>query len=211
MTYRRSLATLAAAVAAAVLAGCLKLAQPAPHVQTYALAPAAPAAAGRHLPVTLHVAPFGMAAVYDREAIVYRENAFTTGAYFYHRWSANPGHMIADLLARDLADTGAYEAVQRTPSLAGADYDLTGNVEVLEEAPAARGCVAALQLRVTLLRTRARTGNTVLSQKAYAAQEPCGCADVPTLVEAMSRALATVSAEIGVDVHDAIARDMAQR
>ncbi len=209
MTHHRSLPALAALAATALLASCVKLAQPAPHVQTYALALAPSAPTDRHFAVTLHVASFGVAAVYDREAIVYRENTFTTGAYFYHRWSANPGQMVADLLARDLADSGAFDAVQRSPSLAGADYDLTGNVETLEEASGPGGCVAALQLRVTLLRTRARSGSGVVRQKAYAAQEPCACDDVPRLVEAMSRALANVATEIGRDVQDAIAADMA--
>lgn len=194
--------------AAAAFAGCVQLTRPAPHVQTYALYYAAPAPTGKHLPVTLHVGPFGVAALYDRENIVYRETPVTTGTYFYHRWAANPGHMIADLLARDLADSEVYTAVYRTPALGGADYDVTGEVERLEEAPAAQGCVAALRLRITVARARSKAGNAVIGQRAFAAEEPCTSADVPTVVEAMSRALATVSAEIDAELYDVISGDL---
>jgi uncharacterized lipoprotein YmbA len=193
--------------ASAAFAGCVQLTRPAPHVQAYTLDYPAPAPAGKHLPVTLHVGPFGVAALYDRETIVYRETPVTTGTYFYHRWAANPGHMIADLLARDLADAEVYTAVYRTPALGGADYDVTGEVERLEEAPAAQGCVAALRLRITVARARSRASTGAVSQRAFAAEEPCTCADVPTVVEAMSRALATVSAQIDADLYDVISRD----
>src|SRR5437867_13441703 len=90
-----------------LLAGCVRLNQPAPQISDYSLAYAPPVISGMtQLPVVVGVSPLRVAATYDRELIVYREGEYSIGTYFYSRWSANPGSMIADLLARDLADSG---------------------------------------------------------------------------------------------------------
>src|SRR6185295_11173374 len=98
-----------------LLAGCVHLSQPSPKVRDYRLDYAPTAPAGAAVAATVRVNPFGVAAVYDREAIVYRDDTYATGRYYYHRWSSNPGDMVADLLARDLAGSRLYTAVQQGP------------------------------------------------------------------------------------------------
>ena len=192
-----------------LLAGCVHLSQPAPQIRDYRLDYAPPVPVGTPVSATLRVAPFGVAAVYDREAIVYRDDLYSTGRYFYHRWSSNPGDMVADLLARDLADSRLYRAVQQGPSPLPSDYQLSGEIEEIEERPATSACTAHLRLRITLARISAGAGVPTVLQSTYSADEPCPCNDARALAEAMSRGLAGISAQLQQQVYDGIAADLA--
>jgi ABC-type uncharacterized transport system auxiliary subunit len=193
-------------LALVVLCGCLRLTQPAPEIRDYRLDYPPPPANGTPLPVILGLPSLRVAAVYDREAIVHREGVHATGTYFYTRWSANPGSMVADLLARDFARSNLYRAVQRGPSLLPADYQVTGIIEEIEEHIESAGCAAHLQLRVLLARTSGASDPVRLT-KSYASDEPCACNQPPALAAAMSRALQSISAQLQQDVYDAVAKD----
>lgn len=194
-------------LALAVLAGCVNLRVPAPEIHDYRLDYSSPSINETPLPVVLRVAPFRAAAVYAREPIVYRETPYATGTYFYHRWMANPASMIADLIARDLSASGLFRAVQQGPSLVTSDYELTADVDEIEERVVAKECTAHLSLRVLLSRPRVTDGDPVVLRATYAADEPCGGDDPQDLVAAMSRALARISAQLQQDIHTAIAQD----
>ena len=198
--------TVLVAAGMLLLAGCVRLSQPAPRIQEYRLDYEPPVLAGRTLPVTLRVHSFGIAAIYDRETIVYRDGTHSTGRYFYHRWSTNPRDMMADVLARDLAASGVYRAVLQGPG-APADYELSGMVEEFEERPAGEDCTAHLRLRVTLARARARAASPIVWQATYTGDEPCPCNDAPALAAAMSRGLARMSATLQDELYSAIAAD----
>ncbi len=188
------------------LAGCFSLRVPSPRIQEYRLAYPSPAVEGAPVPVVLRLAPFRTASVYARESIVYRESAHTIGTYDYHRWAADPGSMIADLLARDFAASGLYRAVQQGPSPLRSDYELSGEIEQIEE-QLLSGCASHLQLRALLLRAPAAKRDPVLFQQTYAASEPCIADDTADMVAAMSRALQQISIRLQQDVHGAIAAD----
>jgi ABC-type uncharacterized transport system auxiliary subunit len=191
------------------LAACLRLHVPAPMMHDYRLDYGPPQVEGRPLPVVLQVAPLKVAAVYDREPIVYRYRIYSTGAYFDSRWSANPGSMATDMLARDFGDSGLYRAVQRGPSLLTSDYQVGGEIEEIEEEANASGCAAHLQLRMLVVRLRPGKSDPVLLQHAYTGDEPCPCNQPPALVAAMSQAFARISTQLQRDVYDAVAADTA--
>jgi len=190
-----------------VLVGCVKLSQPAPSTRTYRLDYPSPPINAKPLPVTVRVPPFSVGAIYDREPMVYRDNAYTTAVDFYNRWSANPGQMIADLVARDLASSGVYAAVQQAPSLLPSDYLLTGEIEEIEERVNGDSCAARLGLRIVLMRMRGGTGDPIVLRAGYSADEPCVCGDPFALSEAMSKSLARISAQLQQEVSAAIAKD----
>ncbi len=193
---------------ALLLAGCFHFSKPAPEIHEYRLDYASPpSVSGQPLPVIIRVPSLGVAAVYDRDAIVHRADSYATVADFYNRWGANPGVMLADLLARDLDASGLYAAVQRSPSLVPNDYQLTGQVEEIEEREAPEGCHAHLRLRMNLLRVRAGNRDPVLLRDTYADEEPCGCNDGRAFAEAMSRVVQRISAKLQPAVYDAIRKD----
>jgi len=189
-------------------AGCVQLRQPSPHVHSYRLAYDPKAPEGTRLPVILRIPALAVAASYDREAIVYGDDAYSTGSYFYDRWSVNPGNLVADLLARDFVASGRYRAVQQMAGAATADYQLDGTIESIEEYHGAGGCTARLQLRMTLVRTRSAASDAVLLQNTYGADEPCPCVDPAALAGAMSTALQRISLQVQEQVYDAISASL---
>lgn len=195
---------------AGALAGCLQLRVPAPTMHDYRLDYAPPQVEGRPLAVVLQIAPLAVAAMYDRDAIVYREGTYSTGTYPDSRWSTNPGNMVTDLLARDFSDSELYRAVQLGPSLLAGDYHVGGEIEEIEEEPNAGGCAAHVRLRMLVARLRPGKGDPVLLQHAYTGEEPCPCNQPRALVAAMSQGLAKISAQLQRDAYDAIAADMGQ-
>ena len=199
MTRYRSLLLLVC------LCGCVKLAQPAPTISDYRLDYRPPSAQGTPLSVTLSVPSLRVGAVYDRDVIVYRDGDHVTGTYYYSRWSANPGDMIADLLVRDFAESGLYRAVQRGASLLPVDYQLTGTIEEIEERVGNSGCAAHLALRVLLVHTTG-TGDPVRLKKMYSGDESCACNQPRALAAAMSHTLLRISAELQQDTYDAVAK-----
>jgi ABC-type uncharacterized transport system auxiliary subunit len=189
-----------------VLAGCVRLGGPAPQIREYQLRYPGPTTSEATLPAIVEIGPIGVAAVYDRDSMVYRDDTHTTGTYADSRWSANPGQMVIDLLVRDASATGSYRAVQRAPSLLPVDYRLSGEVSEIDE-HAAGSCSAHLELRLVLVRARGGSGRAVLWQRGYAGEEPCACNQPSRLAAAMSQALATISARVRRDLYDTIASD----
>lgn len=188
-----------------LLTGCLPMSVPTPQIREYQLTYPPPAAVGDPVPAIVEVGPIAVAALYDRDSIVYRDGAHGTGTYVDSRWSTNPRNMVADLLVRDLSATGAYRAVQRAPALLVGDYRLTGELVEIDERASAGGCRAHLELRLLLARTRGVGANAVLWQRTYDGDEPAACNQPSRLAAAMSQALAGVSARVQRDVYETIA------
>lgn len=189
-----------------LVAGCYRLAQPSPDIREYRLSYPPPTIAGQQLPVTLGIASLGAAAMYDRQPIVYGDDAYSGGTYYYGRWSTTPSAMLTDLLARDFVDSHLYLAVQQEPSPVPNNYQLGGEIEEIEERATSAGCTARLRLRALLVRVRAAASPIVL-QASYAAEEPCVCNDVRALAEAMSKAAEQISAQLQRAVYEAIEKD----
>ena len=194
-------------VSAVAGSGCLTVSQPSPQIRDYRLDYPAPAIEGEALPVVLSIPTLSVAAAYDRESIVYREDGYSIGRYFYHRWTSNPGSLIADLLARDFARSGMYRAVQAGRSPLRPDYQLLGTVEEIEERATDQACVAHLALRVQLLRVAAGEGSPVVLQRGYSEDEPTTCGEPRVLTEAMSRSMERIAAALQRDAYDAIVSD----
>ncbi len=192
-----------------LLAGCVHLSQPSPDIREYRLAYTPPPMTGQPLPVTLRIASLGVAAMYDRQPIVYGDDAYSGGTYYYARWSTSPSAMLTDLLARDFVDSHLYAAVQQGPSPVPNDYQLGGEIEEIQEHMSPTGCTARLRLRALLVRLRA--ASPVVLQNSFAAEAPCGCNEVRELAEAMSKAMEQVSAQLQQAVYDAIAKDRARK
>lgn len=213
MTVSRLLgAFVVTCLAVPLLSGCFTFgAKPKIVVHTYQLDYDAPEPADASLPVVVQVAPFRIAAAYDRQAIVYRDTRYATNTYFYHRWAARPARMLTDLITRDLARSRRYQAVEQAPGGVAADFMMQAQVEEIEEIPAAAGaCTAHLRLGVVVARTHTR-GSPVVFQNTYSGDEACPCNAPEALAAAMSRAAATISQQLQADLAEAIAKDLASK
>lgn len=207
----RAVRCRAAIVLPLLLAGCAAM-RPPPEMRTYRLAyPPPEASAAPPLPVTVRVMPFGIAAAYDSLAFIYRSSAYDVGTDPYDRWVANPASMIADLVARDMAASRTVRAVLQAASAVPYDYELSGQIETLEERDEGGSCSAMLRVRIALAAVPQRGPRTVAMQDIFTAETPCSQASADGYAEAMSRAVQQVSDAIRATVLEAIAAGQAVR
>ena len=212
MTRLRTRLARGAAVAATCLAasGCVRLNQPAPRVQDYTISYPAPAQEAHDpLPVVLQIPPFAVSAAYDSHGIMYREGEHRIDRYVHDRWAANPGNLVADSIARDLAESGIFSAVQHARAPLTSDYRLVGEVETIEEVVGSDGCHANLQIRVLLVSLRAVADDAVVFRRGYTESVPCTCDDATSVARGISTALQRISSALRSDIREAVAADRA--
>jgi len=190
-----------------LVGACINLKQPTYKVDYYTLE--YPAVQGFDLeliPVVIATERFSVAPCYNTSRIIYRNGPFKRNAYAYHRWRANPGDLVGYLLKRDMRESGLFEAVVTDDSGLPSSYALKGAVDEFFEWDTDESWEAVLSFSIILVREdMADKKETVLLQKSYSTKEPLERKDVPSMVQAMSRAMKTVSAEIINDVYDCLA------
>jgi ABC-type uncharacterized transport system auxiliary subunit len=183
-------------VTACLVASCSLFTPAAPSLQTFRLDYPAPAPLAETAPAAvLRLAPFGIAAAYDQPGFVYRDGPYELGVDHYHRWIAAPQDLITDLVARDLAAARVVAAVLQGPSGVPAQYELSGQIEALEETPRG-GCSAELRLRALLVRLPDTGPRAVVFEEVFSAEAPCEAGDPASFAEAMSLATQRVSAAL---------------
>lgn len=194
----------AAVLSVALLAGCsLIRSTPTPPVRTYQLSYPAPTPLPAPAPVTLRVVPFGVAAAYDRPGFVYHDGAYDLGVDSYHRWVVDPGSMLTDVLARDVAAANMVQAVLQAPSALPSDYELNGQIEEFAERDAG-GCTAHLRLRAFLVRVPRTGARTVVVDDIIEVDEPCQAGDPASFAAAMSRAAQRASEALRAQIGSAV-------
>ena len=205
---RLALPWLAAVGLALVLAGC---GHPPVLVHQYLLDYPSPALKGTPLNAGLKVDRFQVAQAYNTTSMVYQPGAFEREAYKYHRWRVNPGYLVTDYLARDLRQSGLFQAVFTYESSEKPRFALEGGVEDFQELDDSDGWKASLALIVTLLdTTQEEVPQKVVFQKSYRVTEPMVERTPKGLAESMSRALERASAQILSDVYQAARKRLAR-
>jgi len=168
-----------------------------PETRYYQLAvPAAPATepAGD---AVLAVEPLAADTAYEDERIVYRTTPYRLDYYNYHRWSAQPGALVAGYLEQALAKSGRFRAVVRAPS-DEASLVLGGRVVAIEEVDRSKTqWVGRIVLELVLSDTKR---GTTLWTRRVEDSEPLRVQSPEGLAEALSIALARITAKIGPDV-----------
>ncbi len=193
------------AVIALLGSGCFSIsAKSSPTVYRYQLEYPPPQPQPEPLAATISLMHFRTASAYDRTDIVYREGEHRLGTYNYRRWAVPPARMIGDLIGRDLVASKMFRAVAQGPSPLTTDVVLGGFVEEIEERVAGSSS-AHLRIRFTLTYRGSAMQAEPLFQKVYAADEPYQGSDVDDLVDAMSRALSSISLQLRTDLVEAIA------
>lgn len=153
------------------------------------------------VPAVIRVDTFGVAPAYNSDRIIYREGTFQRDAYFYHRWRANPGILVAGFLERDLEHSGLFAAVVTENSKVQPGYWIEGHVEEFLEWDRNEGWEAVLAVNVVLVAdTAPERPDDVLFQKTFRAQKPCASKKPQALAKAMSEAMAEVSKAVMGDV-----------
>lgn len=205
-----TLMAVLALLAVLILTGCGK---PPAMINRYVLEYPPPVLARLSpLETGLQVKLFAVNRAINRTEMVYKENPYRTGIYWYNRWRANPGYLVTDYLTRDLRDSGLFEAVFSYDLSGPARFDLEGDVVEFQENDTPGFWHAALTLNVTLLDTdKENLPEKVMFQRRYETREPMLTKDPQGLAEAMSRALQKLSRQIIDDVYRSVQQRLGRR
>ncbi|MGM0574740.1 MAG: ABC-type transport auxiliary lipoprotein family protein [Myxococcota bacterium] len=84
-------------------------------------------------PLTLRVDRFDAALPFDRSQIVYRESPYQFSYYSYRLWAAKPQRMLREVALRHLQTSALVRNVTRDYGQDLPDYELSAQVEALEE------------------------------------------------------------------------------
>ena len=95
-----------------LLSACMHSATTSNPVYYYTLDYATPAGSfSRRLPDVLRVDHFSASPPFNTQRIIYADKGLHRNAYAHHRWIAPPAELLSYLLARDLQDSNAFQAV----------------------------------------------------------------------------------------------------
>ncbi|RJR36514.1 MAG: hypothetical protein C4576_23730 [Desulfobacteraceae bacterium] len=188
------------------LASCSGLNRPSPKIEHYSLEYAPPALKNLpSLPIVLKVARFSAAPPYETRNIIYREKPFALDAYVYHRWRSSPADLTTYFLSRDLKQSGLFLGVLPYDSGRDAMFELEGSVDEFLESDLDDGWEAVLTFSASLMESnQPDVSKKILFQKTYHAKKACSQKNPRALAEAMSRAMAELSAKVIMDVHSSL-------
>ncbi len=194
--------------AALLLCGCsnILVRPPAAEIAYYSLdyPPPRPASAA---PVaqSLMIWPVRIAAEYDRDALVYRDEHHRAGLYAYDQWFASPAKQMTEKLVRDFEAAGIFQAVFTAGTFQKPDFALYTNIRELGERREneARFGTIAISFTLTHVRTEAATP-TVVFQHEYVRRVPCADGGRPALVAAMCTAVQQAVSNLVDEGHAAV-------
>jgi uncharacterized lipoprotein YmbA len=168
-----------------------------PETRYYQLAAVAPAKTDAGGQAVIAIEPLVTDTAYDDERIVYRQTPYRLDYYHYHRWTAQPGVMLAGYLEQALERSGKFRAVVRAPTTE-ATLVLGGRVVAIEEVDEAKTRWLG-RIALELVLTDAKSGQAVWTKKIEET-EPLRVQSPEGLAEALSAAMARVIARITPDV-----------
>ncbi len=165
------------------------------------LSAAAPRAApeGPTLSVTLPKAAPG----FDSARLVYRRRSNELESFAHSEWIEPPARMLAPLIRRALARTGAFAAVVDASTAAATDLRLDSEIVRLQQDFTVSPSRARLTLLVTVVDSKTRR---VVVTRQFEASEPAVTDDPRGSVDAANRVVANVLGEAAAFVAAATRR-----
>ena len=158
------------------------------------------------LPVTLRVDRFQISPVYDTEKFISRGEAFSRNHYNYQRWRANPKDLVTYFLSRDIRNSNLFEAVFPPDSLNRSTHLITGTVDEFYEKDG-DPWKAVLSVSIAVIKqNEPDVSRQVVYQKTYSIESPSDDDSPQSFVQAMSRAMASLSREITNDLYTRLSK-----
>ncbi len=158
------------------------------------------------LPESIRVELFAAAQAINSTQMVYFPQPFQAATYAYNRWQASPAHLVTDFLLRDLRQSQLFAGVFGYQQSGLGRFRLEGAVQEFAEVNDPAGWQAVLAVSITLSDlSEAEITQRVILQRTYRHTQPM-LEKTPTgLAQAMSQAMAAVSADLIRDVYQAAA------
>lgn len=186
------------AAAAALVSAC-SITRPTPVKQMFLLEPPPAAAVASTSPLTARIGTVTVAAPYRDRVFVVREADLRFESDFYHEWVVAPAPMIAEAVARSLAQARAFSRV--IPPGAPPEAELTIDAfvgELYADNRDPKSPAAVLSLTVYVSRTD-RMAAPVWS-KTYARRTVLSTVSAPNYAAAQSASMGEILAELARDL-----------
>jgi len=153
----------------------------------------------------LKVERFSIAPVYNTSRIVYRDQEFKRSSYFYHKWKSNPADLVSYFLTRDIRESGLFTAVNVPDSKITHTHIVEGLIDEFLEWDSKDKWEAVLSMNVTLLDSgTSDISKRVIFQQKFSSRKMCKEKHPKALAQAMSQAMAEVSENICLTIHNAL-------
>jgi ABC-type uncharacterized transport system auxiliary subunit len=157
-------AIVGATLIAAALIGCGTVPVKRYYLLNYLPSPPQERLSPSPYPYVLRLKEFDIEAAYARPQIVYRQSPFELQYDYYRAWAVKPTQMVTDLVAKHLVTANLVSSVvRRYDEGAAPQFELSGNIEAIEEYDSDKAWFAHVALRLELLRLR--DGKVVYSRR----------------------------------------------
>jgi len=204
-TRMRNTVRIAALAAVWLVTGCLSLSREYPEKRYYALEARREGEARSPHPGTLRVRALRFARGFEERMLVFATGEHRFESDFYHEFFFPVHEMISGALTGWLEQTGVFEEVVTTGSLAEADFVLEGAVRRVYGDLREPGAPAAVvSLHVLLLENDA-VAPRILLNREYEMRARATAREPGAIVAAMNDALHEAFSEIERDVAEAAA------
>jgi cholesterol transport system auxiliary component len=154
---------------------------------------------------TIRFNRFTIAAAYNNQNMILRQDNYSIDSFNYNKWGVNPADMLADSLLRDMQESGLFRAVFSRYAVEEGRYIIQGGVGEFFLSIEKGNKTAVISLDITLRDSQQREATKkILFQKKYRQEESLKDASPRGYCQAMSGATQKISRQIITDVYQAI-------
>ena len=186
-----------------IITGCAGSGKPQYEVEKYLLSYSAPSwDKFDKLNISIKFNRFSIAAAYNSDNMIFRDNTYSFDYFNYSRWAVNPADMIADSLVRDMRDSGLFRAVFSRYETEDGQFIISGSIDEFYLREDRSNKTALISIIISLQDTREReTGKRMMFQKKYIREEPLQESSPRGYCQAASEAMRVISEQITKDIY----------
>ncbi len=186
-----------------MITGCAGSGKPQYEVEKYLLSYASPSwDKFDKLNISIKFNRFSIAAAYNSDNMIFRDNTYSFDYFNYSRWAVNPADMIADGLVRDMRDSGLFRAVFSRYETQDGQFIISGSIDEFYLREDRSNKTALISIIISLQDTREReTGKRMMFQKKYTREERLLESSPRGYCQAASEAMRVISEQITKDIY----------
>ncbi len=189
-----------------MIIGCAGSGKPKYEIESYLLNYSAPSWDKPYkLNTSVKFNRFSIAAAYNSANMIFRKDSYSLDTFNYSRWAVNPADMIADILLRDIRESGFFRAVFSRHDMDEGRFLISGGIEEFYLDMSKGDKTAVISISVSLKDTLEKeTGKRIMFQKKYFREEPLQESSPRGYCQAASQAMRIISEQIINDVYAAV-------
>jgi cholesterol transport system auxiliary component len=189
-----------------ILQGCANDGRPRPVMESYIIDYQVPVWEKQaKLNETIKFNRFTIAAAYNNQNMIFRQDNYSIDSFNYNKWAVNPADMLADSLLRDMQTSELFRAVFSRYAVEEGRYIIQGGIGEFFLRIEKDNKTAVVSLDITLRDSQQREATKrILFQKNYRREELLKDQTPRGYCQAMSAAVQNISRQITSDVYQAI-------